>query len=282
MELEDLGFAALYPLRYSVLDKAVQGSARPSQGGAEQDREVDQAPGPAGKHCRGAGHSVAKSTCTACTARCANKTLSFEEIYDVYAFRIIVDDVDTCYRMLGVVHNLYKPVPGKFKDYIAIPKANGYQSLHTILFGPYGIPIEVQIRTEDMDKVAESGVAAHWLYKSGERRHRPDACRVHVSGCSELLEMQKHAGNSLEFLESVKIDLFPDEVYVFTPDGRDHEAAAWRHRDRLRLRGAYRYRQHLHRRARRPAGRAAADHAAQRPDGGDHHGRGGAARVRPG
>ena len=120
--------------------------------------------------------------------------------------------------MLGVVHNLFKPVPGKFKDYIAIPKGNGYQSLHTILFGPYGIPIEVQIRTEEMDKVAESGVAAHWIYKSGEE----SLDQMHAGArewMHELLEMQQHAGNSMEFLESVKIDLFPDAVYVFSPMG---------------------------------------------------------------
>ena len=148
-----------------------------------------------------------------------NKALSFDDVYDVYAFRIIVDTVDTCYRALGVMHNLYKPVPGKFKDYIAIPKANGYQSLHTILFGPYGVPIEVQIRTEEMDKVAESGVAAHWLYKSGEQNHDQMQAGAR-EWLRELLEMQKHAGNSLEFLENVKIDLFPDAVYVFTPAGQ--------------------------------------------------------------
>jgi RelA/SpoT family (p)ppGpp synthetase len=125
-----------------------------------------------------------------------------------------VDKVDTCYRALGVVHNLYKPVPGRFKDYIAIPKVNGYQSLHTILFGPHGIPIEVQIRTEDMDRVAQAGIAAHWLYKTGEGSHSHA-----TEWLKGLLELQKSAGNSQEFLENVKIDLFPDEVYVFTPKG---------------------------------------------------------------
>ncbi len=145
------------------------------------------------------------------------KRLSFNDVLDVYAFRIVVENVDTCYRVLGIVHSLYKPVPGRFKDYIAIPKANGYQSLHTVLFGPYGVPIEVQIRTEDMNRVAESGIAAHWLYKSASETTPP----VHVpaNGCASLLEMQKNAGNSLEFIENVKIDLFPDEVYVFTPKG---------------------------------------------------------------
>ncbi|MHB1240930.1 MAG: RelA/SpoT family protein, partial [Gammaproteobacteria bacterium] len=146
-----------------------------------------------------------------------NKALPFNEVFDVYAFRIIVDTVDTCYRALGTMHNLYKPVPGRFKDYIAIPKSNGYQSLHTVLFGPYGVPIEIQIRTEDMDKAAESGIAAHWLYKTGDQRGTPQMrAREWLHG---VLELQKNAGNSLEFLEHVKIDLFPDEVYVFTPKG---------------------------------------------------------------
>jgi RelA/SpoT family (p)ppGpp synthetase len=146
-----------------------------------------------------------------------NKGLSFRDVFDMYAFRIVVDTVDQCYRVLGAMHNLYKPVPGKFKDYIAIPKANGYQSLHTVLFGPYGVPIEIQIRTEDMEQVAEAGVAAHWLYKTGDKgTNASTRAREWLRG---LLELQKNAGNSLEFIENVKIDLFPDEVYVFTPRG---------------------------------------------------------------
>jgi RelA/SpoT family (p)ppGpp synthetase len=216
VELEDLGFAALYPLRYSVLQKAVlqaRGHRKEVLNKIEKaiKRRVQQEKLTARilsreKHL----YSLYK--------KIRDKTLSFEETYDVYAFRIIVDEVDTCYRALGIVHNLFKPVPGKFKDYIAIPKANGYQSLHTILFGPYGVPIEVQIRTEEMDKVAEAGVAAHWVYKSGEE----NIDQMHSGArewLRELLEMQKHAGNSLEFLENVKIDLFPDAVYVFTPAG---------------------------------------------------------------
>jgi RelA/SpoT family (p)ppGpp synthetase len=216
VELEDLGFAALYPLRYSVLQKAVlqaRGHRKEVLNKIEKaiKRRVQQEKLTARilsreKHL----YSLYK--------KIRDKTLSFEETYDVYAFRIIVDEVDTCYRALGIVHNLFKPVPGKFKDYIAIPKANGYQSLHTILFGPYGVPIEVQIRTEEMDKVAEAGVAAHWVYKSGEE----NIDQMHSGARAwlrELLEMQKPAGNSLEFLENVKIDLFPDAVYVFTPAG---------------------------------------------------------------
>jgi guanosine-3',5'-bis(diphosphate) 3'-pyrophosphohydrolase len=216
VELEDLGFAALYPLRYKVLEKAVR-AARGHRKEVLNKIETAikrrmQQEGMEGRFLSRQKHLYSLYK------KIRDKTLSFEEVYDVYAFRIVVDRVDTCYRALGVMHNLYKPVPGKFKDYIAIPKANGYQSLHTILFGPYGIPIEVQIRTEDMDKVAESGVAAHWVYKSNEQ----NIDQMHAGArewLRELLEMQQNAGNSLEFLESVKLDLFPDAVYVFTPTG---------------------------------------------------------------
>ncbi len=216
VELEDLGFAALYPLRYRVLEKAV----REARGHRKEVLvKIEKAIKRRMRQERLEGRILSREKhLYSLYKKIRDKTLSFEETYDVYAFRIIVDKVDTCYRALGVVHNLYKPVPGKFKDYIAIPKANGYQSLHTILFGPYGIPIEVQIRTEEMDKVAESGVAAHWIYKSGEE----NLDQMHAGArewLRELLEMQKHAGNSLEFLESVKLDLFPDAVYVFTPTG---------------------------------------------------------------
>ncbi len=149
-----------------------------------------------------------------------HKRLSFSEVFDVYAFRLIVGDVGASYRALGVVHNLYKPVPGRFKDYIALPKTNGYQSLHTVLFGPYGVPIEVQIRADDMDRVAEAGVAAHWLYKLGEGSASSSAQKRARDWMLGLLELQKNAGDSLEFLESVKVDLFPDVVYVFTPQGK--------------------------------------------------------------
>lgn len=148
-----------------------------------------------------------------------DKHLSLNEVADVLAFRICVDTVDTCYRVLGVVHNLYKPKPGGFKDYIAIPKANGYQSLHTVLMGPGGQPIEIQIRTQDMHQVAECGIAAHWMYKSkgSQRDALPHAASEWLSN---LLEQQSSVGDSMEFLEHVKIDLFPDEVYVFTPKGK--------------------------------------------------------------
>jgi GTP pyrophosphokinase len=149
-----------------------------------------------------------------------DKSISFSEVYDVYAIRLLVKDIDTCYRTMGVVHNLYKPVPGKFKDYIAIPKKNGYQSLHTILFGPKGVVVEIQIRTEEMDAIAEAGVAAHWIYKAGNNPSvSPTAPASTREWIAEIMEIQKNTGNSLEFLESVKVDLFPDDIYVFTPVG---------------------------------------------------------------
>ena len=146
------------------------------------------------------------------------KRKSFSEVMDIFAFRLLVDSVDDCYRALGMVHSLYKPVPGEFKDYIAIPKANGYQSLHTVLKGMHGVPIEIQIRTHEMEDMANNGIAAHWLYKTEETGASMSHTRARewVQG---LLEMQQRAGDSLEFIENVKIDLFPDEVYVFTPRG---------------------------------------------------------------
>lgn len=148
-----------------------------------------------------------------------DKKLSFKEITDVYGVRIITKSVDDCYRVLGVCHNLYMPIPGKFKDYIAIPKANGYQSLHTSLFGPHGIPIEIQIRSQEMEQFAKSGIAAHWLYKDGSENSGADNVSRARDWLNGLLELQQNTSSSLEFLENVKVDLFPDEVYVFTPQG---------------------------------------------------------------
>lgn len=216
LELEELGFAALYPLRYRVIAerlKKSRGNRKEIVGKIESSiTERIKQEGLTGqvigreKHLYGIYKKMRE------------KQLPFNEIMDVYAFRIIVASVDMCYRVLGVVHNLYKPVPGRFKDYIAIPKANGYQSLHTVLFSPYGVPIEVQIRTEDMHRVAEAGIAAHWLYKSGDDSGNSAQVRAR-QWLLDLLEIQQHAGNSMEFLENVKVDLFPDEVYVFTPKG---------------------------------------------------------------
>jgi len=212
LELEDLCFEAIYPIRYQVLDKAVK-EAR-----GHRKEIVDKIRAAIEERLKSEGLNVPvigrEKHLYSIYQKMRNKALSFKEVADVFAFRIVVDNVDTCYRTLGVVHNLYKPVPGRFKDYIAIPKANGYQSLHTILFSPYGVPIEVQIRSKDMQRVAEAGIAAHWLYKTG------DATPGHATEwLKRLLEMQQNAGNSEEFLENAKIDLFPDEVYVFTPEG---------------------------------------------------------------
>ncbi|MEN8167787.1 MAG: bifunctional GTP diphosphokinase/guanosine-3',5'-bis pyrophosphate 3'-pyrophosphohydrolase [Pseudomonadota bacterium] len=217
LELEELGFAAHWPVRYRVLKNAVadtRGHHRELvdnvetsiRGRLEQEGLVGQVFGRE-KHLLSIYRKMVQ------------KKLSFTEVVDVFAFRIVVDRVDTCYRVLGAVHNLYKPMPGRFKDYIAIPKANGYQSLHTLLFGPQGIPIEIQIRTEEMDKLAESGIAAHWMYKSGDTRGQWVKSQA-SDWLHNLLEMQQGVGDSVEFLEHVKVDLFPDEVYVFTPRGR--------------------------------------------------------------
>jgi RelA/SpoT family (p)ppGpp synthetase len=147
------------------------------------------------------------------------KHLSFSEVHDIYGLRVVVKDVATCYLALGTLHALYKPVPGKFKDYIAIPKANGYQSLHTALIGPYGVPLEVQIRTEQMHHLAEAGVASHWMYKD-DTVSLSDLQKNTHQWLQSLLEIQNQSGDPHEFLEHVKVDLFPDEVYVFTPAGK--------------------------------------------------------------
>ena len=216
LELEDLGFAGLYPLRYRVLTEAIKKSRGNRKEVVQKIQAViEQRLHEEGLPCKLVGR---EKHLYSIYRKMRQKNLPFSEVFDVYAFRIVVDKVDSCYRVLGAVHNLYKPVPGKFKDYIAIPKTNGYQSLHTVLFGPYGVPIEVQIRTEDMDKVAEAGIAAHWLYKSGDTSSASAHARAR-EWLRGLLEMQKNAGNSMEFLENVKVDLFPDEVYVFTPRG---------------------------------------------------------------
>lgn len=224
VELEDLGFATLYPLRYRILKEAVEtarGNRREIMEMIEQEirKSLKQATIPswvlAGreKHL----YSIYK--------KMHDRHLSFSEIMDVYGFRVVVDKIDTCYRVLGVLHNLYKPIPQRFKDYIAIPKANGYQSLHTTLFGPYGVPLEVQIRTEEMQRLAENGIAAHWLYKTQKKSFDEAQSRA-KEWLASVLEMEKSAKSPLEFIENVKIDLFPDEVYVFTPKGNIIELPA--------------------------------------------------------
>jgi guanosine-3',5'-bis(diphosphate) 3'-pyrophosphohydrolase len=223
VEFEELGFVALHPMRARRLDaavKSVRGNrkeiVKQIQSAIEACLAREGLPGRTigrEKHLYGIYEKM------------RSKRKPFSEIMDVYAFRIVVDSVDTCYRVLGAVHNLFKPVPGRFKDYIAIPKANGYQSLHTTLFGLHGVPIEIQIRTEEMEAMANNGIAAHWLYKSSDdiSANAHTRARQWVNG---LLEMQQNAGNSLEFIENVKIDLFPDEIYVFTPKGRIMELPA--------------------------------------------------------
>ncbi len=217
LELEDLGFRALYPQRYKVLEKEVK-RARGNQKEfvAKISEALKGALAKTGVQGRVEGrekhlYSIYK--------KMRAKAISLGEVVDVYGFRIVVDSVDACYRALGVVHGLYKPMPGRFKDYIAIPRVNGYQSLHTTLFGPNGVPIEVQIRSEEMHHVAESGIAAHWKYKSGGEAFggiEHDRAREWLAGLVQIQE----GGSSEEFLESVKVDLFPDKVYVFTPKGR--------------------------------------------------------------
>jgi guanosine-3',5'-bis(diphosphate) 3'-pyrophosphohydrolase len=215
VELEDLGFRSLYPRRYKVIETAV----RKAKGNQKQfvgriKVALEAALGRAQIPARVEGR---EKDVYSIYQKMRRKKVSLAEIVDVYGFRIIVDRADTCYRTLGVVHGVYKPMPGRFKDYIAIPRANGYQSLHTTLFGPNSLPIEVQIRTEAMHHVAESGIAAHWQYKEGDASGRSYSDRAR-EWLQQLVEIQQ-GGNSEEFLESVKVDLFPDKVYVFTPKG---------------------------------------------------------------
>jgi GTP diphosphokinase / guanosine-3',5'-bis(diphosphate) 3'-diphosphatase len=215
LELEDLGFRCLHPYRYRVLERAL----KRAQGNQRQiiqkiSKRFDENLAEVHIDARVSGR---EKHIYSIYRKMRDKRRALAEIVDVYGIRIVVDTVDNCYRALGVVHKCYKPMPGRFKDYIAIPRVNGYQSLHTTLFGPGGLPCEVQIRTEDMDRVAESGIAAHWLYKTGGGAGAQPQVRAR-EWLSNLMEMQE-GGTSEEFLESVKIDLFPDKVYVFTPQG---------------------------------------------------------------
>ncbi len=215
-ELSDLGFSALYPLRYRIIDEAV----RKRHGNRKAIVEKIRAAIVAHLEREGLQAEVTgrEKSLYGVYRKMQQKHLSFDQVYDIYGFRVIVDKADTCYRALGVIHNLYKPIPGRFKDYIAIPKANGYQSLHTVVFGPFGVSLEVQIRTHEMNRVAEAGVASHWLYKSGDTTADPTQQRA-LQWLKDLLDTQQKAGNPREFLEHLKVDLFPDEVYVFTPNG---------------------------------------------------------------
>ncbi len=216
-ELEDLSFKYVYPDRYRVLAKAVRsarGNRREVVGkvlAAIEKRLTDN-----GIEAQVRGR---EKHLYSIYRKMREKHVSFAQVLDVFGFRVVVKDVHACYITLGALHGLYKPIPGKFKDYIAIPKANGYQSLHTALFGPFSSPIEFQIRTQEMHKIAEAGVASHWLYKSSDQSVTDLQKKTH-QWLQSLLEMQSESGDSVEFLEHLKVDLFPDEVYVFTPRGK--------------------------------------------------------------
>ncbi len=220
IEFEDLGFETLYPHRYQVLKLNV----KKSRGNRKQifkTIETELAKCFEKAHIPNMAIRGREKHLYSIYQKMLTKHISFHEVMDVYAFRIVVPTIDDCYRALGLAHSVYKPVPGRFKDYIAIPKANGYQSLHTVLFGPFGVPIELQIRTEEMDRLAENGIAAHWIYKT--HASSVDKAQLWVN---HLLSLQKNSGSTLEFIEHVKVDLFPGEVYVFTPKGRILELPA--------------------------------------------------------
>lgn len=221
-ELQELGFEALYPMRYKVLKEAVKrarnnrkeiiNSILEDIKGRINENHIE---------CRILGR---EKHIYSIYQKMVHKEVQFHEIMDVYGFRVIVKNIDDCYRTLGLMHNLFKPRPGSFKDYIAIPKINGYQSLHTSLVGPHGVPIEIQIRTEYMDQMADRGVAAHWFYKLHGSESADSTAQIHAQRwLQSLLELQQSAGNSYEFIESVKSDLFPEEIYVFTPEGKIFE-----------------------------------------------------------
>lgn len=224
IEFEDLGFAALYPLRAQMIKQAMQTAVgnrkeilshlHQSISHRIQQEKLDARVISRQKHLYSIYNKMRENR------------KPFNEIMDVFGFRIITKDVDACYRALGIMHNLFTPIPGRFKDYIAIPKANGYQSLHTTVKGLKGVPIEVQIRTEEMEAMANNGIAAHWLYKQADESTPNHAQSRAREWMKNLLEIQQKAGNSLEFIENVKIDLFPDEVYIFTPKGNILELPA--------------------------------------------------------
>jgi RelA/SpoT family (p)ppGpp synthetase len=215
-ELQDLAFRHLYPMRYRVIARAVR-SARGNRREvvARISEGIKARLGESGIEATVSGR---EKHLYSIYRKMAEKHLSFSQVLDIYGFRVVVKDAPGCYLTLGALHALYKPVPGKFKDYIAIPKANGYQSLHTTLIGPYGTPVEVQIRTWEMNRVAETGVASHWLYKDDQALS--EVQQRTRKWLQSLVEIQNATGDPAEFLEHVKIDLFPDEVYVFTPKGK--------------------------------------------------------------
>jgi GTP pyrophosphokinase len=217
MELEELAFQNLYPNRYRVLKKALE----VQRGNRREvvDKILDAIKQRLADNKIDALVTGREKNLYSIYKKMHEKNLSFSKVLDIYAFRVIVKDPAACYLALGALHGLYKPIPGKFKDYIAIPKANGYQSLHTTLFGPFGTPLELQIRTQEMHRIAEAGVASHWLYKTTDAQLSELQKKTH-QWLQSLLEMQSESADSVEFLEHLKVDLFPDEVYVFTPKGK--------------------------------------------------------------
>jgi GTP pyrophosphokinase len=216
-ELQDLSFMNSAPFRYATLNKAI----KKARGNRKEivAKILDASRMALSKSGLDSDLRGREKTLYSIYMKMRQKHLSFSQVLDVYAFRVTLNTVDECYRALGVLHALYKPMPGKFKDYIAIPKLNGYQSLHTTLVGPFGMPVEFQIRTQDMHEVAEEGVAAHWAYKEGDDDLTEMQTRAH-QWLQSLIDIQNKSGDSQEFLEHVKIDLFPDAVYVFTPKGQ--------------------------------------------------------------
>jgi len=216
-ELQEQSFARMHPMRFRVLSKAVlaaRGNRREVLGKIHESVRRALAQGKIKADIQGR-----EKTIFGIYRKMVEKSLSFSQVLDIYGFRIVVNSRQDCYLALGALHALYKPVPGKFKDYIAIPKMNGYQSLHTTLLGPYGTPVEFQIRTQEMHRVAESGVAAHWLYKTDDTSLTELQSRTH-QWLQSLLEIQQQTGDSVEMMENIKVDLFPDKVYVFTPKGK--------------------------------------------------------------
>ena len=218
LELQDLSFKHLYAMRYRILAQAIKTARGNRREVMNRLIEVIRE----GLATAGIAALVSgrEKTVYSVYKKMREKRYTFSQVFDIYGVRIQVADKTACYAALGVLHELYKPIPGKFKDYIAIPKANGYQSLHTTLFGPFGTPLEVQLRTHEMHRVAETGVAAHWLYKQGGPLNLAEAQRETHRWLQSLLEIQSESRDSKEFLEHIKGDLFPEEIYVFTPKGK--------------------------------------------------------------
>ena len=214
LELEEISFKTLNPLRYKILVKAVENHKGNKRKFLDDiSSKVYERLGDLNIQAEIFGR---QKNVYSIYKKMKLKKLSFNAVFDIYGLRVVTNNIDNCYRIFGATHNLFKPVPGKFKDYIAIPKSNGYQALHTVLFGPNAIPIEIQIRTKEMDQFAESGIASHWQYKTGGHSSAQAYARDWLK---KILEMRENSSNSLDLLENIKVDLFPDEIYVFTPKG---------------------------------------------------------------